>query len=259
LNMRYNTSLVECGAVIQESLILLAEYQKTPDWSEIRSLSYSDNILNKRSSARTKKVLRTFRKRYVDADELPKIESLSLFVTRDLSYTAKTQSLLPYVTRGDALLSKATHCLVWPRFASSNTSSNLSKSDVMRFFEQEGATHQEMQAWSPKVVERWIQHFLAVLREFDLMEKSPRTNLKKPLVRKEVFAFFCIWLLNEGISGIQIFNFPVWKDLLLNADEIEYLLLECHEMGWIEYARAGDIISVTSHYESPKEWIYGLG
>jgi len=59
---------------------------------------------------------------------------------------------------------------------------------------------------SPKVVERWIQHFLAVLREFDLMEKSPRTNLKKPLVRKEVFAFFCIWLLNEGISGIQIFN-----------------------------------------------------
>jgi len=259
LNTRYNTSLVECGAVIQESLILLAEYQKTPDWSEIRRIAYSDNILNKRSSARTKKVLRTFRKRYVDAGELPKIESLSLFVTRDLSYAAKTQSLLPYVTRSDALLSRAMQCLVWPRFASSNSSSNLSKSDVMRFFEQEGATHNEMQRWSPGTVESWIQHFLAVLREFDLMEKSPRTNLKKPIIRKEVFAFFCIWLLSEGISGIEVFDSPVWNDLLLNADEIEYLLLESHEMGWIEYARAGDIISVTSHYESPKEWIYGLG
>src|SRR5665647_742288 len=143
-NTRYNASLVECGAVIQESLILLYEFQKNPDWKTIKKIAYSQNILSKRSSTRTKKILRSFRKRFVDQGELPNVYDLSCFLKRDLSSAAKTQSLFPYVASSDALFSKAVECLVSPQFEKSNADANLSKSEVKTFLEELEVTHYEI-------------------------------------------------------------------------------------------------------------------
>ena len=98
---------------------------------------------------------------------------------------------------------------------------------------------------------------LALLRDFEFMEKSPSTKLLHPIIRVEAFSFFLFWFL-QSVSVTESLDHPIWELYLLNNSQKKALLNEAQAHAWCYYSTAGDIVELKPRYSSVEEWIDGL-
>lgn len=258
-NTVYKANLQRCGAIIAESLILLEEYNKNKDWNYVKEKAITQNILSKKSSITIDAILRGAKSRFYNVNGLPKMDELSLFVSSKAPEKAKVQALFPYICITDTLVHEIMQRLVEPSLNSVAGESTLSKEKLLDFLVKESQTHPELNKWSDYLKKRWIRGLLSLLRDFDLMQSAPGFKLSKPALRIETFAFFCLWLLFSGKSGIEVMQNEIWSIFFLSAPEIEQLLESSQRRGWITYYRAGEIISIGTDYKSLEEWSNALG
>jgi hypothetical protein len=246
--------------VISESIVLLSEYSRLGDWEEVSHMAFQRNLLRKRSSHTIQGIVRAARKRFLqDHGPLPSAELLSRMVSASVSERAKAQALFTYLCASDRLVEQAVQLLVRPRLEASS-SCHLTVADVVEFIDKERGSHPELGGWSEYLKRRWARGFLALLRDFDLMEPAPSKRLTTPLLRVEAFTFLLLGLLESGLPPAEALKHPTWNLFLLDEHERERLLAEAQARGWIYYSRAGEILELKPRYPSLEEWLCdGLG
>jgi len=250
----YKADLQHAGTAIPESIVILSEYLKHQDWNQLRVSVLRRNLLKKRSSVTASNFLRASRRRFfVDHARLPSADSVAYAMVADMPYIAKAQILYPYVCKADALVEQMILRLVKPRLEES-FSSELTKKDVLNFLREESSSHPELQSWADSLTMRWTRGFLALLRDFGIMERAPSNRLSRPVVRVEAFTFFLLGLLQSGFSTVKVINSPLWDLYFLKSPEIERLLVEAQAGGWIYYSKAGDVVELKPQYTSIGEW-----
>jgi len=251
----YKADLQHAGTAVQESIIILSEYVKHRDWKQLRFAVLKRNLLKKRSSVTASNFLRASRRRFfVDRSPLPSADSVAYAMVAGMSQVAKAQILYPYVCKADALVEQVVLRLVKPHLEGS-FSSDLTKEDVVNFLRDESSSHPEIRSWAESLRMRWARGFLALLRDFGMMESAPSNRLLRPLVRVEVFTFFLLGLLQSGLAPAEITRHPLWDLYFLKSPEIERLLVEAQARGWIYFSKAGDVIELKSRYSSLGEWL----
>ena len=254
----YRENLNRCGARLYETLTILEEYNRTKNWEDLEKKVIEDNILNKKSSNTTKTILRCVKKRFRDVKGLPKFDELSMFVSLDIPDKAKLQVLLPYIAKTDPLINQYLLNLVGPNIKS-KVEIELSKEMFHDFFEKESQSNFELTKWSENSEVRWIRSLLSLLRKFDLMNSAPSLKLKsRPKLRIETFAFYCIFIIFSGKSGIEIIENDIWDLFFLNNAEIEYYLEDLQRKGWITYNRSAEMVSISAEFKCLGEWMSEL-
>lgn len=258
--VRYKANLQRAGAAIPETITLLTEYARCHDWQKVREAALKENLLQKGSSHTVKGILTAIRQRFWNTDsQLPPADLVSQAMITDIPPAAKSQILYPYVCATDALVKQTMLHLVKPLITSSSDAS-LTSDDVRGSLRIEMASHPELEAWSDYLQVRWSKGFLALLRDFGLMEAAPGNRLVRPVVRVEAWAFFLLWLLHSGVVPLAALENSLWDLYLMRESDKEALLTEAQARGWLYYSRAADIVELQPRHASLEEWIHaGLG
>ena len=205
----YKANLQRVGAAIPEAITLLTEYARRQDWQQVREATLKENLLQKGSSHTVKGILTAIRQRFWNTDgQLPPAGVVSQAMITDIPPAAKSQILYLYVCATDSLVRQTVLHLVKPLMASSSNAS-LAPDEVRDFLRREMTSHPELQVWSDHLQTRWCRGFLALLRDFGLMEPAPSNRLLHPVVRVEAFAFFLLWLLQSGTGPLPALEHPL--------------------------------------------------
>lgn len=254
----YKANLQRCGALISETITVLEEYNDLKNWNELKEKVNIDNILNKKSSTTINGILNCIRKRYKDIDDMPNLEDLSRFIASDVPNKAKIQVLFPYLCTTDPLIEQYVLNMIGPNI-NSLEKQEISKETFLDFLEKETKTHPELDKWSDYLKKRWIRGLISLLRNFYFMDTAPSFELDKPSLRIETFFFYCLWLLLSGKRGIHVLESEIWRFFILSDSEIEKFLEDSQRKGWLLYHQSGDIISITTEYQSLEEWVNVVG
>lgn len=244
---RYKADLQRTGAALKESLLLLQEFAALGDWQAVRRKAISENLLQKGSSHTVDYILRAVRRRFfAKVDALPEAPLLAKAVASSMPKAAKEQILYAYIEKTDPLVEACLQHLVGPKLAGLQPS--LTQEEVLAFLDTEAEIHPELQRWSESLKTRWTWRFLALLREFRLLESAPKNGLKRPLLAVEAFTFFLFGFLDAGLSGQEALKHDLWDLYFLTDREKQTLLDLAQERGWLAYQRLVDILELTPKY-----------
>jgi sulfur relay (sulfurtransferase) DsrC/TusE family protein len=256
-NVVYKADLQRVGSLINESFIVLTEYDKVKDWQQVKEKIISQNLLNKQSNQTIKGILIAIHKRFFRNYEfLPSVELLAKAITKNISKIIKIQLLYPYICESDNLIKNMMLNLVANKINQSQII--LTKNEILEFLEKEQKTHPELKKWSNYLKGRWTRGFLAFLRDFNVMEKAPSNKLVKPSLRTETFMFFMLGLLDKKMNIKDVLKNEIWRLYFLKNAEIEHFLVETQARGWIYYSRVGEIIELQPKYNL-EWWLNELG
>lgn len=255
----YKANLQRVGTAIPETIALLSKYFCVKDWEQVKASAQTENLLKKRSSHTVDGLLRVVYQRFfAELDPLPNAEMVAKAMTKDVSLVSKTQILYIYTCLSDKLVEKIILDLVNPKL--DGFDSHLSKEDVQIFLDKEGQHHPELRNWSGYLKQRWTRGFLALLRDFGVMQPTPSNRLLKPIIRTEAFAFFVLGLLDGEISAFEILRHHIWDLYFLRETDIDNLLIDMQAKGWLHYLKASHIVEMKPKYKSLEEWLdAGLG
>lgn len=255
---RYSANLQRVGSLIPETVNVLTEYHKVKNWRYIRKEVLKGNLIGKGSTNTINGILDSIHKRYVvERSPLPKLSLLAEFLNKDLPSKSKLQVLFPYICASDRLVKDLIASLLWSRFPSANV--RIAKSDVYRFLQNSSKIHPELDAWSEYLKMKWTSSFLALLRDFGLMEKAPRTDIIIPIIRVHAFFFILFGLIESGYSHKECLQHEIWLVYLLSRKRMDDLLIESQANGWLYYSNAGDVIEISLNNSSLEDWLNDMG
>ncbi len=251
--VKFQAHLQRGGVGLEEMKRLLLVYAECGNEAEVKKRALEDNLLGKTSERMVKDMLYAFRRRFLSNSGLPPAELVALFVKSPLPEDAKNQALFPYFITTDSLAERCYRDLVLSRI--NNIKPQLTSREVKAHLEALSVDYPELAKWSEKLKERWSKGFLTLLRRFNLMERSPKKDLRRFWLLLEPFAFFWLWFWERDGSFWSAAEQTLWELLQVNERRIDELLVEGQLRGWWLYQRAGSIVDFQPKFSTLREWL----
>ena len=245
--VKFQAHLQRGGLGLEEMKRLLLAYAECGDELEVKRRAFEDNLLGKTSKRIVEDMFYAFRHRFLSNSGLPSAELVGMFLKLPVPEAAKNQVLFPYFIVTDPLAEKCYRDLVLSRVNEPNP--QLTSKEVREHLEALSLK------WSEKLKERWSRGFLTMLRRFNLMEKSPKKNLKKFWLLPEPFAFFWLWFWEQGGSFWSAAEHPLWELLQVDGQRMGELLVEGQLKDWWSYQRSGSIVDFQPRFQTLREWL----
>lgn len=250
---RFKAQLQRGGTGLVEMRRLLREFAEHGDLERLKEQAWQENLLGKTSDHLIKDLLAAFKRRFLQPLDLPPVKLVALAERSTLIDASKEQILFPYFIRSDTLAETCYRELVLPRVNS--PSAALSRDEVVNYLKMLGKSHPELTKWSDYLQLRWARGFLALLRHFGLMERHPRTNLRRLWPLLEPFTFFWLWYWERGGTFWEAEINDLWPLLQLNEQTKQEFLEEGQLRGWWAYRRLGKIVEFQPQFKSTEEWL----
>jgi len=251
--VKFQAHLHRGGLGLEEMKRLLLAYAECSDELEVKRKAFEDNLLGKTSKRIVEDMFYAFRRRFLSNSGLPPAELVGMLLRLPIPEAAKNQTLFPYFIVTDHLAERCYRDLVLSRINEPNP--QLTSKEVREHLEALSLNHPELAKWSEKLKERWSRGFLTMLRRFNLMERNPKTHLKRLWLLPEPFAFFWLWFWEQGSSFWSAAEHPIWELLQVDGRRREELLIEGQLRGWWSYQRSGSIVDFQPKFPTLKEWL----
>jgi hypothetical protein len=103
---------------------------------------------------------------------------------------------------------------------------------------------QEGKAWSDVVIIKVARAMLAALRDFGVLSGASRKTIAAAHLSLEAFTMIAFCLRNLLSDHRDLKTHPDWRLFLLSPDNVERLLLEAHQHGWLNYQAAGAVTRI---------------
>lgn len=250
--MVYKCNLQRTGVFISETQQALRAFGEHGSFSRLREEVFRENLLRKTSSHTLAGLIRAFYQRFVvPHPPLPPGVLVGKAMRSGLPEAVKKQILFPYYIVSDALVHDIYLYLVLPRLRGQAT---LTREEVIAYLEAQVASHPELGKWAPYTRLRWARGMLALLRAFNLLERAPGIKLLPLYLHRETFAFFWLWLRQEGFAVQEATALELW-DLLQAKERLDDLLGQGQRQGWWYYQRSADFVEFTPRFATVEEWL----
>jgi len=246
---KYECGLTGEGVSLYEMLKLIELSKDAGDYRKLRMKVFAENYLGKNSDSRIDNILRAFKKRFLnDADKgLPPVKVLSLAIDSDLPEESKRQILFPYYLFSDDLL-RTTYDELVIKSMEKGERLTINNADVVDFLKELGKGHKNIAAWSENSKKKWATRFLTFLRTFGMLEKYPANKLKKMYVLPETFAFFALWLADNGLPFQRIMAYILWRFYLMSVEEVLERTYYGNKKDWWYFEETAGIITFQPRY-----------
>lgn len=103
---------------------------------------------------------------------------------------------------------------------------------------------QEGKKWSDIVIIKVARAILAALRDFGVLRGASQKSIASSHLSLEAFALVAWCLRNQLQDHRDLKTHPDWRLYLLSPDNVERLLLESHQYGWLHYQVAGAVTRI---------------
>lgn len=250
---RFQANLHRGGTGLPEMRCLLELFAEHEDFEKLRQQALKENVLGKTSDHHVKAMLYAFKRRFLQASDMPPAHLVAGTMSSRMVDAAKTQILFPYFLRSDALAEECYRRLVLTRLGSPEA--HLTTAEVVGYLAILSESHRELSKWSDYLRLRWSRGFLALLRHFGLMERHPRTQLRHLWLLPEAFAFFWLWLWQQDSSSWKAERSELWELFQVDERRKNELLAEGELHHWWYHNRLGRIVQFQPKFTSVEEWL----
>jgi hypothetical protein len=250
---RFQANLHRGGMGLSETRRLLELFAEHEDFERLRQQALKENALGKTSDHHVRAMIYAFKRRFLQPFDLPPAHLVGAAMHSRMVDAAKTQIILPYFLRSDALAEECYRKLVLTRLGSSQA--HLRTTEVVAHLVVLSENHSELNEWSDYLSLRWSRGFLALLRHFGLMERHPRTGLRDLWLLPEAFAFFWLWFWQQDNSFRKAERSEIWELLQVDERRKNELLAEGELRHWWYHHRLGGIVQFQPRFTSVKEWL----
>ena len=100
------------------------------------------------------------------------------------------------------------------------------------------------QKWTDTALIKVARGLLAALRDFGILEGAANKHIAPRYLPTESFAYIAFVLHQLGSSGIKLQNHKDWELFLLSQPVVERLFLDAHQLHFLRYDAAGDIVRI---------------
>jgi hypothetical protein len=97
------------------------------------------------------------------------------------------------------------------------------------------------QKWTPTIERKVARGLLAALRDFGILEGANRKQIAPVHIPLEAFTLIAFELNQQGLSGHTLVNNLDWRLFLLYEANVERLMMQCQQRGWLRFDAAGAI------------------
>jgi hypothetical protein len=241
----YTSNLSRKGALLDETLVVLAQIQAGDSLETVRARILDEDLLHKTTRSTREAVWKVIRAQYLQNDGI--LSPLARMVTRSQQHATARLVLFYEFCQSEPLLRDTTlHC-IYPRYLAGF--SGVSKPDIQKFFDDLTPEHPEIADWSPQTRGKVVSNILSILRDFGLLEGTQRKTFARLYVPLPAFVYVLYRLRDEGLeAALAIVGADAWRLFLLEREDVLNLLEECTAEGHCIFKHRGDVMDL--------EWVY---
>lgn len=237
---RYRAKINRGGALLADTKRFLVGWDDALDLDGNARRAVQENILAKGSREQAQAVMHAIKPRYfTDLD----IANGLIRLARAHGHGESLDRILYYLAaKNDPLIADSVVEFIQPRYAAGFT--EVSTDDMwqqLREWIAEGRAHVE---WNDETAERVAHGILATLRDFGLLAGTKRKRITPPFVPNESFALLAYLIHRQARSGEKTVTHDDWKLFFLDRAGVERFLVETHQLHYLHYAAAGNVIRI---------------
>jgi hypothetical protein len=251
---KLTSRLIKASALLTDTKLLLASWDKTEGIQENLAHAREDNIFGKASRSRVEDILAIFRQRYFEDPEVGR--ALVALVQGNAPASWLDPLLYYYSAHNDATLRAIVLEVLYPRRMSGYTSIYVDQ--VIRAIRQWIAEGRTTTDWSDKTTARVARHALAALRDFGMLSGSVNKSIGSIYLPIASFSFIAMDLKRRSGSGERVRGSEDWKLFFLSTEAIERYLVEAHQERLLSYHAAGSTVRMEFPAKTLEEYSHVL-
>ena len=239
----YSARISGALSLIKETKIFFKELNENKKIEEINEKVLNENIFDKTSLERRRKVFSAIKQRfYVNPEVNTKI--LQKIINSNLNESIKNFIIYYYFSKAEKVVYDITTKLLYAMLLEGK--SIITKKDIQTFLEKQAKTHKEIETWTESTGERVIEHYLAIMKDFGFLKGRLKKQFDIPFIPTEVILFILFEKLDKKMNVKQILNLDDYKLFFLEKDDIIRYFEEGARMGYIKFNHAKEIYDLNS-------------
>jgi hypothetical protein len=247
-----SSSIGHHGAYIWETKRIFDEYVDCESIDDVRNRVVEDNILNKSSERYRKSIFEEVIRRYIPNRDQYEETPLITLITGPVSELVQDWALY-YEYSNDDLVRTLTQEFLYPKYQKGALS--IDKSDIVPFLNKLEEEHPEIEDWSEQTREQVSKHYLAALKNFDLLEGQQTKEFKYVYPPDEIVAYVLYTLFQQDMTTAdEIVNHREWRLLLLDPEDVRQRLQDLSPE-YIRYEKRGNVERIEPKFASLSEVI----
>lgn len=245
MERHYTCNIMKGGAMVNECLMLLREWQPGEIKEDFINRITGKNLIGKVSRKRVRDIInRIFFRRFFVEGEKTAINIKSIL---PLGYTDDLLKILYYHTAlsDDLLYDFVTMYLFKLYF---DGLFKLDTSDGVNFINQ--VISQNSFSWSDNIKTKTSRGLLAACRDFGILKGTANKQFAPVHISEIAFYYIAYNLKSVVPVAGKIIEHPDWRLFLLTSNQVEQMFLEAHQNETLGYYSAGGITRIDWKYES---------
>ncbi len=253
---RYTSNVLKGSALIQDSLRLIQEWREDDDAHSFADRVLADNVLGKTTRSRIRDILdKVFARRFL-APGVPPIGAAKALLEHTTNDDVARKVLLFHAALADDLLYDF---ITQELFALHEAGSyRVDIARTLAFINRLCDEGLISPPWAPYSRLRAAQGILATVRDFGLLQGKLHKSFAPAFLHFDVFIYVAAHLNARGVTAFRLREHTDWRLFLMTTSEIERLLLEAHQLGFLHYHAAGGIVRIDWLYSTRESVIDGL-
>ena len=246
----YTSRIIKASALIQDTQVLLSEWDLKNTVAENMDRARRENIFGKASRSRVEDILLIFRQRYFDD---PDVGAALVTLAQDGAPAQWIQPLLYFfAAQNDRTLRDMVIEVLYPRQLAGYPDVPLAT--VLAALRNWTAQGETVTQWGNKTVLRVAQNLMAALRDFGVLQGRINKRAAPVYLPTPSFALLALWLKGHLGSGQRILQSDEWKLFFLTTQAVERFFLEADQMHLLTYSAAGSVVRVEFPAVTLKEY-----
>ena len=247
----YTVSLTRGGALVDEMRILIDRFNPSLDITEWVDRIVGENALGKASRSWTNQIVnRCFLPRFVTGIPPNAWKPLKPLCLADIDSSIIRSIMYYHAAKIDDFLYDFVVQQVFERYYTGIVP--ISADDVYRFIETSDPGLFE-KPWSKSVKGRLSRGVMSVLRDYGVLEGKSKKRIANFYLPTQAFVYVAFAIKSVLSTGEAILNHDDWRLFLLKPKNVEGMFLEAHQLGWLSYNAAGNLIRIDFSYNSLEE------
>lgn len=237
---RYTTQVVNGGALLAETRLLLSLWDQSLDIDENLCMVQMNNVLGKASRNRVERIIAAFQRRYASDPDL--LNGLIVLSKAGVSQDILDRLLCFCTLQDDPLLMDVAVHVLAPAYDAGHIS--IDTSDVESWLSRQCGAGLTAERWSSSTIARVARGALSTLRDFGLLEGKARKRFKVVFMPVEACALISFLLYRKLCSGELVIHDSSWQAFYMDSLDVERALMEAAGRKLLQYNAAGNVFRI---------------
>lgn len=237
---KYTARVIKGGALLNDSKLIIKEWDISLSFAENRKRIIERNILGKPSRSRVSDILQFFRRRYLG-------DSHTVIILKKLLEAGVQSEIIDrimyyHIALTDALIYDYVTDYLYQWYREGRE--EVIPESTVEYLRTLAKSKDGSPLWNEYTMWKIALNLLVTLRDCHILKGKKNKKIAPAYLPLEVFLYIAYRLWQQNIAGQKIINHSDWHLFLLDQSEVERLFIEGEQKGYLAYRRAGEIIRI---------------